>query len=68
MGSDFAASAKGLEVQVHHIISLGGWNNVISIYCPQNTCYSLTWLHTRNGFHMPVNIPGIDNIIHERHR
>jgi hypothetical protein len=24
--------AKGLEVQVHHLISLGGWNDVISIY------------------------------------
>jgi hypothetical protein len=23
---------KGLEVQVHHLISLGGWNDVISIY------------------------------------
>jgi hypothetical protein len=28
------APAKGLEVQVHHLISLGGWNDVIhlSIY------------------------------------
>jgi hypothetical protein len=28
--------AKGLEVQVHHLISLGGWNDVIhlSIYLP----------------------------------
>jgi hypothetical protein len=25
-------SAKGLEVQVHHHISRGGWNDVISIY------------------------------------
>jgi hypothetical protein len=25
-------NAKGLEVQVDHIISLGAWNDVISIY------------------------------------
>jgi hypothetical protein len=26
--------AKGLEVQVHHLISLGGWNDVVSIFRP----------------------------------
>ncbi len=31
---DESKPAKGLEVQVHHLISLGGWNDVIhlSIY------------------------------------
>jgi hypothetical protein len=24
--------AKSLEAQIHHLISLGGWNDVISIY------------------------------------
>jgi hypothetical protein len=29
-------SAKGLEAQVHHLISLGGWNDVIHIYLSIN--------------------------------
>jgi hypothetical protein len=30
--------ANGLEVQVHHLINLGGWNDVKSVHLSQASC------------------------------
>jgi hypothetical protein len=48
---DVREPAKGLEAQVHHLFSLSGWNDVISIY-----------IHIHVHVHIHLQGPLVDRV------